>query len=78
MKKFKILYGLLISAAVLLFGAMCATVAYSYCDMFWGIKYECFSAPASVAFIYAVPFAAVIALILISAAFVRKKALKKP
>ncbi|MGN0542050.1 MAG: hypothetical protein ACI4JG_01215 [Acutalibacteraceae bacterium] len=73
MKKLRVLYGLLISAAVLLFGAMCATVSYNYCNMLWGIKYECFSAPAYVAFIYAVPFAAVITLILISAAFVRKK-----
>lgn len=76
MKKFKILYGILISASVLLFGAMCATVAYNYCNMLWGIRYECYSAPAWVSFLYALPFAAVICLLLICAAFI-KKSLKK-
>lgn len=30
--------------AFLLFGAMCAVVAYNYCDMTWGIKYAGYSA----------------------------------
>ena len=36
---------------------MCASVAYSYCNMQWGIKYSCYSAPASVAFLLIIPYA---------------------
>ena len=47
--------------AFLLFGAMCAVVAYNYCDMTWGIKYAGYSAPAWTAFMTAIPFAIAIA-----------------
>ena len=40
--------------AFLLFGAMCAVVAYNYCDMTWGIKYAGYSAPAWTAFMTAI------------------------
>ena len=46
MKKLSYLFGAL---AVLLSQVMCAVVAYGYCDMLWGIRYACYSAPASVA-----------------------------
>ena len=44
--------------AVLLSDVMCAVVAFSYADMLWGIRYACYSAPASVAFLLASPFGA--------------------
>ena len=44
--------------AVLLSDVMCAVVAFSYADMLWGIRYACYSAPASVAFLLAIPFGA--------------------
>ncbi|MBQ9959117.1 MAG: hypothetical protein IJP01_02055 [Oscillospiraceae bacterium] len=44
------------AAAVLLFGAMCAAVAYSYCELLWCGRYGLCSAPASTAFLLALPF----------------------
>ena len=42
--------------AILLTNIMCAIVAWNYCDMLWGIKYAGYSAPASTAFLSAIPF----------------------
>lgn len=42
--------------AVILSNVMCAVVAYNFCDMQWGIKYAAYSAPASVAFLYVIPY----------------------
>lgn len=53
MKKLSLL---LMAAAVLLSDVMCAVVAYAYRDMLCGIAHSCYSAPASVAFLYAIPF----------------------
>ncbi len=59
--------------AVLLSDVMCAVVAYNYCDMRWGIEYAGYSAPASAAFLAAVPFAAAIAVCVATAIKLRKK-----
>ncbi len=59
MKKIALLFIIL---AVLLSDVMCAVVAYNYCDMMWQIEYSGASAPASVAFLYAIPFGVAIAL----------------
>lgn len=56
MKKYDILSSAFYAAAILLFGAMCAFVAGAYVDLWWGARYECWSAPASVAFLYTIPF----------------------
>ena len=53
---------------------MCAVVAYGYCDMLWGIQYACYSAPASVAFLLAIPYAVGIAVCVILAAVFYRKA----
>ena len=42
--------------AVVLSDVMCAVVGYHYAAMQWGIKYAGYSAPASIAFLYAIPF----------------------
>ena len=42
--------------AVILSDVMCAVVGYHYAAMQWGIKYAGYSAPASTAFLYAIPF----------------------
>ena len=47
--------------AILLSDVMCAAVAFSYCDMLWGIRYASYSAPASTAFLLVIPYAAAIA-----------------
>lgn len=64
---------MLIGLAVLLSDAMCAVVAFAYCDMLWGIRYACYSAPASVAFLYAIPFLAGIAVCLLAAFLLYRK-----
>lgn len=64
---------MLLLAALLLSHGMCAVVAFNYCDMLWGIRYLGYSAPASVAFLAAVPFIPVIALCLLLAWFFGRK-----
>lgn len=53
MKKLSVFFAIL---AVLLSDVMCATVAYNYCSLLWGGRYAGFSAPASTAFVLAVPY----------------------
>lgn len=42
--------------AVLLSDVMCGVVGFAYRDMLCGIEHSLYSAPASVAFLYAIPF----------------------
>ena len=53
MKKLSYLF---VTLAVLLSNIMCAVVAYNYRGMLCGIKHMGYSAPAYVAFFYAIPF----------------------
>ncbi len=53
MKKLSYLFTAL---AILLSNIMCAVVAFNYCSMLCGIKHMGYSAPAYVAFFYAIPF----------------------
>ena len=73
MKKLSIVFWVL---AALLSDAMCAIVAYNYCDLQWGGKYAGYSAPASTAFIYAIPFALGIIVSIVLAIICGKKAAK--
>lgn len=57
MKKYRYLSYIFAILAILMSNVMCALVAYSYCNMQWGIKYSCYSAPASVAFLLIIPYA---------------------
>ena len=52
----------------------CAVVAYSYCDMQWGIRYMCYSAPASIVFYaYGIPFCfGIIICLVLSYVFAKK------
>ena len=59
--------------SVILSNVMCAVVAYNYCAMQWGAKYAGYSAPASVAFLYAIPYGIGIAVSIIVAIVLRKK-----
>ena len=65
MKKYKYLSHVFAALAVLLSDVMCATVAYNYCDMQWGIRYRGYSAPANVAFIFIIPYVIGIAICII-------------
>ena len=73
MKKYKYLSYVFIALAILLSNVMCATVAYNYCNMQWGIKYAGFGAPASTAFLLAIPYAIGIVICVILACFFGKK-----
>ncbi len=73
MRKLSVFFWIL---AALLSDAMCAVVAYNYCDLQWGGKYAGYSAPASTAFIYAIPFAIGIIVCIALAIICGKKAIK--
>ena len=47
---------LFIVLAILLSDIMCAVVAYNYCALQWGGRYAGYSAPASTAFLYFIPY----------------------
>ena len=57
MKKLSYLFTAL---AIVLSDIMCFVVAYNYRDMLCGIEHAGYSAPASIAFLYAIPFLLVI------------------
>ena len=61
--------------AALLSDIMCAVVAWNYCSMLWGIKYAGYSAPASTAFLLAIPFVIGIAISIALALFFKKKSI---
>ena len=69
----KKLSNIFIALAVILGDVMCAVVAYNYCAMQWGAKYAGYSAPASVAFLYAIPYGIGIAVCVIVAMVFQKK-----
>ena len=73
MKKLSVVFWIL---AALLSDWMCAVVAYNYCDLLWGGKYAGYSAPASTAFLLAIPFAVVIIVCIALAIVFGKKAAK--
>jgi len=69
----KTLSNLFLVLAVLLSDVMCAVVAYNYCDMVWGIKYAGYSAPASTAFLVAIPFVIAIVVCVVIALYFKKR-----
>ena len=71
MKKLSILFAVL---AALLWGSMCAVVAWNYRAMVCGMEHCGFSAPPNVAFLFAIPFAVAIAVCVVLAIVVRKRA----
>ena len=73
MRKLSVFFWIL---AVFLSDYMSAVVAYNYCDLQWGGKYAGYSAPASTAFIYAIPFTLSIIVSIVLAIICGKKAIK--
>lgn len=73
MQKYKYLSYIFMALAILLSNVMCAAVAYNYCNMQWGIRYEGYSAPANVAFLLVIPYAVGIVICVILACFFNKK-----
>lgn len=58
MKNDKCLSHLFAALAILLSDAMCASVAYGYCDLQWCGQYAGCSAPPSIALLYGIPYGA--------------------
>ena len=59
--------------AVVLSNVMCIVVTYCYRDMLCGIAHAGYSAPAGIAFLYAIPFLAGIAVFILLAVRFSKK-----
>lgn len=70
MKKLSLIFGVL---AIVMSNVMCAVVAFNYCDLMWGAKYAFYSAPASTAFLYAIPYAIGIIICAVLACIFHKK-----
>ena len=70
MKKLSCFFAVL---AVVLSDIMCIVVTYNYRDALCAIEHAGFSAPASIAFIYAVPFLVGIIMCIVLAFKFRKK-----
>lgn len=70
MKKLSHLFSAL---AILLWGAMCATVAWIYHDILCGMEHLMTSAPPRIAFFYAIPFALAISVCVVLSIVFRRK-----
>lgn len=62
------------AAAIVLSDIMCAVVAFNYRDMLCCIEHSCYSAPAGVAFLSAIPFGIGIVICAAAAYMFHKKA----
>ena len=62
-----------IIVALILSHAACALIAYAWCSLEWAAKYEGASAPPGISLIYAIPFAALVALCIALALYFKKK-----
>ena len=63
--------------AAILSDVMCFVVAYNYRDILCGIEHKGFSAPADIAFLYAIPFLAAIAFCIVLAIVFYRKSREK-
>lgn len=63
--------------AAVLSDVMCFVVAYNYRDILCGIEHKGFSAPANIAFLYAIPFLAAIAVCIVLAIVFYRKSREK-
>lgn len=69
----KKLYVAFVLLAILLSNVMCAVVAYNYCKLTFGAQYAGYSAPASTAFLLAIPYLAGIVICIILAFVFHRK-----
>lgn len=74
MKKLSVVFGLF---SIILSNVMCAVVAFNYRDMLCGIQHSCYSAPAWVAFLSAIPYAVAIVVCVILAVAFKKRSTNK-
>ncbi len=69
----KKLFYLFVALSILLSNVMCAVVAYTYRGILCDIEHAGFSAPASLAFLYVIPFLIAIAICVVLAIVFYKK-----
>ena len=73
-KHMKKIGDLFVVFAILLSDIMCAVVAYNYCALQWGGQYAGYSAPASTAFLYFIPYGlGIIFCIILARVFYKKQ-----
>ena len=70
---YRILRNIMLIIAVITSDIMCADIAYSYCDMLWGIRHMAYSTPASMVFFLIIPYCAIILLCLALAVYFNRK-----
>ncbi len=69
----KAMRNLFIALAIALSDVMCLVLAYNYRDMLCGIEHAGYSAPASIVFLYAIPFVlGIVACVLFAIKFNKK------
>ena len=73
MKICKVMHSLFTALAILLWGALCAHTAYTYCDLLWGGRYAGYSVAADTAFLLVIPYGIGIAVCMVAALFFRQK-----
>lgn len=73
MKRTKILSRLFAVLALTLSHLMCVVVTYNWCNLQWGIRSACYSAPARTAFLLVIPYAAGIAVCVLLALVLRRR-----
>ena len=73
MKVYRVIHIIFLLSAVILSDVMCAVVAYNYCALQWGEQYAGYSAPASTAFLYIIPYGLGIVFCIILALFFYKR-----
>ena len=74
MNKFRILRNIFTVITLILSHAMCIDVAFNYASILCAIQHKGFSAPADIAFLFAIPYAVGILICIILALVFNKKA----
>lgn len=74
MKKLSYMF---IAIAIILSDIMCADIAYNYANILCGIEHKGYSAPASIAFLAAIPYGIGILACIVIAYVLYKKSMQK-
>ena len=73
LKKLKILKNIFVVLAIIISNVMIGNVFYIYAKMECAIEHKGFSAPADIAFLYAIPYALAIIICILTIYFINRK-----
>lgn len=76
MNKRKAVFRSFVVLSLLSTHVMCAVVAYNYCNLSWGMRYEGWSAGPSVAYITGLPFLLVAIVCAVAAVWIHRRSRK--